>query len=429
MSTEFSSSSEEVAIELSDVAEAMTRPGFVWLDSSQTKASWGRRSLLASEPAGEIILQDGRTTVKHNGHVEATGDARLLLESLDDIYRSKEQTAVGFISYEASLPWLGVTPHGSSDNPEAHFFVYDHVDWIEKLGARQVVTLSPSSSPQPRDQVSVVATIDRDSYVERVKRIKWHIREGDIYQANLTCRFDVRSNLIPVDVYSRLRELNPVPYGAYLNFGDYAVLSSSPERLFLLDDRTVSASPVKGTIARLPDVPDEIQGRTLLASEKDRAELLMITDLVRNDLGRVAAIGSVRVDNLYRLDVCSSVIHLVSDIEAELAESASLSDLLLSMLPGGSITGAPKKRAVEILNELEPVARWVYTGCIGYVAPGRADFNVAIRTLTYKDGVYTVSAGGGIVADSDPESEYREMRLKASNLFKAVGAESWAPID
>ena len=408
----------------------MTRPGFVWLDSSQIKDSWGRQSLIANEPSGEIVLQNGRTTVKHGSRIVATGNSHLLLQTLDDIYRGEERTAVGFISYEAALPWLGVTPRSLMHNiPDAHFFIYDQVDWLENLADEPDLSISPAPSHQPNKSVTVEASIDRPDYLERVNRIKWHIHEGDIYQANLTCRFDVSNSLGPIDVYARLRELNPVPYGAFLNFGDYTVLSSSPERLFLLNDRTVMASPVKGTIARLPDVPDEIQSKTLLASDKDRAELLMITDLVRNDLGRVASIGSVRVDNLYRLDICSSVIHLVSDIEAELSESAALSDLLLSMLPGGSITGAPKKRAVEILVELEPVSRSVYTGCIGYVSSGRADFNVAIRTLTYKDGVYTVSAGGGIVADSDPESEYREMRLKASNLFKAVGAESWARID
>jgi para-aminobenzoate synthetase component 1 len=265
-------------------------------------------------------------------------------------------------------------------------------------------------------------TLPRDEYLHRVSRIKHHIHEGDIYQANLTSRFDCSSPLGPFSAYLRLRRLNPCWYGAYLNFGDYQVLSSSPERMFRWEADRIVSSPIKGTIALGGDAAEtEHNLQTLLHSAKDRAELLMIVDLVRNDLGRIAQIGSVAVDNLCRPEIHSSLIHLVADVSARPDLDCGLPEIVHSLLPGGSITGAPKKRAVEILQQLETTPRSVYTGCIGHVGGGIADFNIAIRTMVHQNDAYRIHAGGGIVADSDPAAEYDEMRLKAHNLFRALG--------
>ncbi|MCX6834720.1 MAG: anthranilate synthase component I family protein, partial [candidate division Zixibacteria bacterium] len=272
-------------------------------------------------------------------------------------------------------------------------------------------------------QTILSPALSRDEYLARVDRVKWHIREGDIYQANFTCRFDGRCRLDPFVAYLRLRRLNPCFYGAYLDFGDYQILSSSPERMFHWHDDRITSSPIKGTIARgMTSAETDRNLQKLLHSEKDRAELLMIVDLIRNDLGRFASTGSVVVENLYRPELLSSLIHLVADVSARTRSGCALNDVFKSMLPGGSVTGAPKRRAVEILRELEATPRWVYTGAIGYVGGGRADFSVAIRTMIHENNCYHIHAGGGIVADSQPEAEYEEMLLKARNLFASIRA-------
>jgi para-aminobenzoate synthetase component 1 len=216
--------------------------------------------------------------------------------------------------------------------------------------------------------------------------------------------------------------MNPAPYSAYCNFGDYRILSSSPERMFLKEGNRITTGPIKGTIARgSNEEEDMVNTERLLRSEKDRAELLMIVDLARNDLGRIAEIGSVSVDSLFRPEIYSSVIHLVGDVSCRLAPKTGTTDVLRALMPGGSITGAPKRRAIEIIDSLEDTPRSVYTGCIGYVVGDRADFNIAIRTMLYRNGRYHIHAGGGIVADSEPGAEFEEMRLKARNMLSAVG--------
>ena len=354
---------------------------------------------------------------------------------LEGIRRSRDRWAIGYVSYEAALPWLSLAPGSMSELPEIHFFVYDRILVYDNLtGVFSDPDLAlewMETGDETRDhrqgvkapEAVLYPTLSRQEYLERIDRIKWHIREGDIYQANFTCRFDGHCHFDPFAAYLRLRRLNPCFYGGYLNFGDYQILSSSPERMFLWSDNRITSSPIKGTIAR-----GQSRGETernlgrLINSAKDRAELLMIVDLVRNDLGRIASTGSVNVDSLCRTELLSSVIHLVADISARPRPESTLADVFRAILPGGSVTGAPKRRAVEILRDLEATPRSVYTGAIGYVGAGRADFNIAIRTMIHQHGCYHIHAGGGIVADSQPEAEYAEMVLKASNLLTAIGA-------
>ncbi|MFQ5453597.1 MAG: chorismate-binding protein, partial [Candidatus Zixiibacteriota bacterium] len=196
------------------------------------------------------------------------------------------------------------------------------------------------------------------------------------------------------------------------------------ERMFKKNSRIITTSPLKGTIALGNNSFEKARNlNRLLQSEKDKAELLMIVDLERNDLGKIAKTGTVKVDRLLKPEMYSSLIHLVSDISAELKPDIEMNDILRALLPGGSITGAPKKRAVEIINRMENQPRTVYTGCIGYIYENDADFNIAIRTIIHKDSTYFIHAGSGIVADSDPETEYAEMLLKAKNMFKSLGVE------
>ncbi|RME27237.1 MAG: anthranilate synthase component I family protein, partial [Candidatus Zixiibacteriota bacterium] len=272
---------------------------------------------------------------------------------------------------------------------------------------------------------SIRWSLDHTAYTQRVNAVKQHIAEGDIYQANLTMRAEANSDASPQQVYRCLRKLNPAPNSAFINIGSLQILSSSPERMLLRDGDFVTTSPIKGTIP-VGDTPAQSARRRheLLHSEKDRAELLMIVDLLRNDLGRVARHGTVRVDHLFRVETYSSVLHLVSDISCRLRPEIDLTALCRAVMPGGSITGAPKRRAVEILQQQETVPRGIYTGCIGYVAGERAEFNIAIRTMTHHGGVYHLHAGGGIVADSTADGEQAETLLKARNLTRALGG-SW----
>jgi para-aminobenzoate synthetase component 1 len=414
--------------------------GAVWLDSSLHFGDRGRYSFIARRPSLDISFHNGVIVVLEKGQQTKLSRTSTINDFLEQIESHRNGFVIGYIAYEATLPFLGLTEScPASPVPVARFLFYDSVLRFEHPENRITVThpeyddysdlfqIDASDASCVEDVFSepeIAPTLTHDEYIDRIDRIKWHIHEGDIYQVNFTTRFDVHSRTNPFTAYTRLRRLNPSPYGAYLNFGNYHILSSSPERMFKKDGAHITTSPIKGTIERGDNPLEETQNRRRLRdSEKDRAELLMIVDLERNDLGKIAHIGSVRVDELFKTEVYSSLIHLVSDISAHLKPEVRLPDIFRALLPGGSITGAPKRRAVEIINQLETTPRSVYTGCIGYLDGDRADFNIAIRTMLYRDGVYHVHAGGGIVDDSDPEAEYQEMLLKAGNLLRALGVE------
>jgi para-aminobenzoate synthetase component 1 len=252
-----------------------------------------------------------------------------------------------------------------------------------------------------------------------IARIKHYIREGDCYQVNFAQRFSAAAKGDPWHAYQGLRRLNPAPFAAYLSTPYCQVMCSSPERFLHVRSGLVETKPIKGTLPRGKDpIEDLMLADALRASVKDRAENLMIVDLLRNDLGRVCAIGSIQVPRLFALESFTRVHHLVSTVRGRLAEGRTPLDLLRACFPGGSITGAPKVRAMEIIEELEPHRRGVYCGAIGYLGfDGAMDTNIAIRTLVHSDGVTRLWAGGGIVADSDPESEYRETYHKAAPLL------------
>ena len=251
-----------------------------------------------------------------------------------------------------------------------------------------------------------------------------YIASGDIYQVNLSQRLSTLIDLPPPELYARLRQLSPVPYGAYLHCGDFHILSASPERFlhFSPSSRTVETRPIKGTRPRgmTPEL-DRKLAIELLHSEKDLAELLMIVDLERNDLGRICEIASIHVPERVALESYSNIHHLVATVRGTLRRDADRIDLLKSCFPGGSITGAPKIRAMELIDELEPTDRGVYTGAIGYFGfDGTMDLNIAIRTCILKEGRAYFHVGGGIVADSEPEAEYQETLDKASSWMAVL---------
>ena len=283
---------------------------------------------------------------------------------------------------------------------------------------------------------SFLSDTGREAYEEAVERAREYIRAGDIFQVNLSHR--LRAEAPPPEegwgaaawpLYRRLRELSPVPHGAYLGLGRAAVLSASPERFLRLAGRRVQTRPIKGTRPRGRTPEEDLEmARLLESSTKDRAENVMIVDLLRNDIGKVCRTGSVRVPELCGLEGYASVWHLVSTVTGELRPEAGPVDLLAACFPGGSVTGAPKIRAMEIIEELEPVRRGLYCGAIGYLSfSGDMDTSIAIRTLVLAGGRAHLQAGGAVVADSDPAAEYDETLAKARAVVEGIGArvEEW----
>jgi para-aminobenzoate synthetase component 1 len=256
--------------------------------------------------------------------------------------------------------------------------------------------------------------------------VKEYIAAGDVYQVNLSQRFEMQTADEPFAIYERLRKLSPAPFGAYIEAGNFQILSSSPELLLRLDERGHALTrPIKGTRPRgKTPAEDQRLAAELFASEKDHAELLMIVDLERNDLGRVCRYGSIEVKERHRIESHPTVHHLVATIVGRLRENADVFDCLRSMLPGGSITGAPKIRAMQLIDELEPCRRHVYTGSLGYLGfDGTCDLNIAIRTILCRAGRASYHVGGGIVADSDPEAEYQETLAKGRAMRAALMGE------
>ena len=278
-------------------------------------------------------------------------------------------------------------------------------------------SLLPSTLP-----LSLESHFSRTDYIDSIRRVLHYIREGDIYQVNLSQRFHTPYNGDAYGLFLRLFEINPASFFAFLNPGPFQIISSSPERFLYLKENAVETRPIKGTLPRGRTLEQDLANREdLLTSEKNRAELAMITDLLRNDLGRVSEYGSVKVQEAVRLEAYTNVFHLVSIVRSRLARQKDGVDLLRATFPGGSITGCPKIRSMEIIDELEPTARSVYTGSIGYIGwDGTLDLNIAIRTLIQKDNRLFYQVGGGIVYDSDPEAEYEETLHKAASMREAL---------
>lgn len=278
------------------------------------------------------------------------------------------------------------------------------------------------SDGEKERSIFIQSDFNEDAYKEAIRRLQDYMTAGDIYVANMTQQFQIDSPRQPFDVFSRLRESNPSPFGAYLDYKDFQVICASPERFLKMQKGHIVTRPIKGTCPRgASRDEDERMYQKLLHSEKDKSELLMIVDLERNDLNRVCRPKSVQVTELFSVEAYATVFHLVSSIEGDLREDKNIMDLLESAFPGGSITGAPKKRAMEIIDELEHSQRNLYTGCLGYLTlDGDCDFNIVIRTAVHQNGRYFLGVGGGITVESDPQSEYDETLLKAKAIINAL---------
>lgn len=423
------------------------------LENRQT----GRFTFIGADPFMMIEATEGNITIIEGGKTEtSTGDPLATLTDLLAQFSEKPHSefpfssgAVGYIAYEAGEP----IPARKTDEvsmPDLRFgfydtvLIYDHME--EKLTIASTGLPEKGSEKKKRakerlEKFSALVTEDlptkseelhigktksnfssRD-YIKAVKRIKEYISEGDIYQANLSQRFKAPFSGSPYLLYKRFRDMNPVSFGGYLGYHDLSIICNSPERFLSLKGGKLETRPIKGTIKREKGaIENLLRIKALKASKKETAEHIMIVDLVRNDLGRVCKYGTVKVDELMKIESYSNLHHTVSTVSGELREGLSPVDCIRAAFPGGSITGAPKIRAMEIIHEIEPNPRWIYTGSIGYIGfDGGMDLNIAIRTAFIKDGTIYFSAGGGIVADSDPEAEYEETLLKGG-IFKKIAA-------
>ncbi|MDQ8186460.1 aminodeoxychorismate synthase component I [Pelagicoccus sp. SDUM812002] len=408
-------------------------PGVALLYSGLRAYGLGRYSILAANPVrtiasrGFAAIEDVLSTVRsaESGRLPFYGgpigyfsyDAGRCLEPRQLTPSSGETADVRFSMYEGALvfdhekgeTWLTTSEEEISDKLEA----FCSVAFSEGKSVIESFAM----------QTSLRSNFSRTDYLEAVDSVRALIRRGDVYQVNLSQRFTAECSGSAFELFLRLAKKSPAPYAAYLDFGDEQIVSSSPERFLLIENRQATTRPIKGTRSAGGSREEaDANARELELSEKDRSELLMIVDLERNDLGRVCEPGSVRVDELFRLERYATVIHQTADVSGVLEAGVSPLDCVKAMFPGGSITGAPKIRAMQVIDELERGDRGIYTGAIGYFdASGQVDLNIAIRTLRIADGRLSFQVGGGIVWDSDPASEYEETLLKAEAMVSALG--------
>jgi para-aminobenzoate synthetase component 1 len=420
----------------------------VFLDSGFPASNQGRYDIIAAEPVCTLVTHGEITEITCNGTtIASAGNPFDLVKQQLQEFQGFKLTddlpfnggAIGYFSYDLArrLEALPVMAEDEEQIAEMAVGIYQWAVVVDHH--RQKSYLVGHCDPQKWqtliDQFSqlpvrtdyqafkvtgeIKSNMDKDFYFDAFYKIKHYLKEGDCYQVNLTQRFVADCEGNPWTAYRTLRKLNAAPFSCYLNLPEVQVLSSSPERFLKLTDGAVETKPIKGTRPRKPDyAEDQQQIQDLLASHKDRAENLMIVDLLRNDISKTCKSGSVKVPLLFDVESYATVHHLVSTVTGLLADDQHALDLLKSCFPGGSITGAPKIRAMEIIEELEPSRRGVYCGAIGYIGfNGNMDTNIAIRTLVHSDNNIRFWAGGGIVNDSVAEDEYQESFDKAAAML------------
>lgn len=423
----------------------------VFLDSSM-KNEQGRYSVIALEPY--LILEEEEGVCQINKSISGEPVEKVLDHYLN-LYKEENITelpvisgAFGYLSYDFGRKFEMI-PSRHADTlkiPDAVFAFYDRLiiaDQEERqlyLASREELTGAgeafremeetllketvPDLLQKQEGRAEFSADFGRKEYEKSVEQMRTCIEEGDIYIANMTQQLSIPGKGRCYDVFRYLRTHNPSPFGAYMNYGEFQVICASPERFLSVKDGTAVTRPIKGTRRRSKNVKeDALLKRELSESEKDRSELLMIVDLERNDLNRVCTPGSVRVPEHCIPEEYATVFHLVSTVTGKLEDHMSVDRLIKAMFPGGSVTGAPKIRAMEIIDRLERSRRGLYTGSIGYFSlNGDCDFNIVIRTAVYKDGNYHLGVGGGITWESDPEFEYEETMQKAKAVLEAIAA-------
>jgi aminodeoxychorismate synthase component I len=350
---------------------------------------------------------------------------RKAVDDLDcpDLMLMFVDTVIAFDHEQKTAQIIYTPPQNHVLNTDRKALLEEGLSKIAQIEERLTVPVqSPSRKQDSMPIVQPESNFTKAQYIQMVRRCKDYIASGDIYQANLSQRFSVPFRQNPWSLYKVLREINPSPFAGFLQMGDLQLVSASPERLIRLQGGVLETRPIAGTRPRGGSFRED-QGMTidLLASEKERAEHLMLVDLERNDLGKVCRYGTVQVDEFMVTEQYSHVIHIVSNIRGELLPDKHGLDVIRAVFPGGTITGVPKIRCMEIIEELEPVVRGPYTGSFGYISlAGEMDLNLIIRTFVIKNNRAYIQVGGGIVADSEPEREYQETLYKAEALLDAL---------
>jgi para-aminobenzoate synthetase component I len=444
----------------------------IFLDSGQPKSQYGRYDIFVANPFITIkvqdvvgahlvqtqyektvteVWQDDQTTISNE---DPFAILNRLLKPYQEVTLVQHPNipfsggAVGYFGYDLGrqVEHLPTIAHINHAIPHMMVGIYDWavvVDHREKKSTIVSNGLHPKTHDQWQsicDQVESVfeqtdevenpfkitsaisSNMDYPYYSQAFNRIKAYIQAGDCYQVNLAQRFSAQAQGAAWQAYLKLREISPAPFMAYMNFGDLQVMSGSPERFLQVVNQHVETRPIKGTCPRNADQKiDQQNAEALKSSIKDRAENLMIVDLLRNDISKNCETGSVKADKLFQLQSFANVHHLVSIVTGKLAQGKTAIDLLRGCFPGGSITGAPKLRSMQIIEELEPHRRGVYCGAVGYIGfDGNMDTNITIRTVVYSEGEISFYAGGGIVADSVLENEYAETLDKAASIMKVM---------
>jgi para-aminobenzoate synthetase len=430
------------------------RDNCFWLDSQSVEQDTARFSFMGCAAEGSVLTYDAtvaasdRTAARYLATLKARLEAAVVRCSGDLPFEFRGGY-VGYLSYEMKAAFGAGTTH-RSNIPDAawlhidRFLAFDHqkgdvwlvaiaepgksasaLDWVDKTSKSLKSLCHVTRKPRALGTSDISVTMDfgRAEYLAAIQSCKKKIIDGESYEICLTNGFVVEVELDPVELYRVMRKGNPAPFGAFLSIGKHAILSTSPERFLKVDARgTIQTKPIKGTCARSDDPnTDRNNASYLAASEKDRAENLMIVDLMRNDLARVSVPGSVRVPKLMAIESFKTVHQMVSTVESTMKPECSLVDLLHAAFPGGSVTGAPKLRTIEIIDGLERSPRGVYCGAIGYLGYGRiADLNIAIRTVCYDGTKIKFGAGGAITYLSEPENEFQEMLLKAEAVLRPI---------
>lgn len=424
------------------------------LESVEGGARLARYSLIGLGRAGTFTL-DG-ATASTNGADHPAGALPDVLHHLRSACRAAPRLLpavpglgldgglVGVIGYDFARRIERLPAHAAatSSAPEIalvaprSMLVFDHLtrrvallhagaEWERQALRREVIAALRGPMPEPsprRGHEPPTASLSQDQFTANVHRAKQHIRAGDIFQLVLSIRFEGQCLTEPFEVYRALRMLNPSPYMYFFDFGGTQVVGSSPEALVKLTGNVATLRPIAGTRPRgADDAADLAHERDLLADPKEAAEHVMLVDLARNDLGRVARPGSIKVEPFRSIERYSHVMHIVSGVRGELDADRDAFDLFVSAFPAGTVTGAPKVRAMQLIDQLEPVRRGLYAGTVGYFGAGGAmDQAIAIRTISFRDGRYAYQAGAGIVEASDPDAEYREVCAKVGALRSAL---------
>lgn len=441
------------------------------LESVEGGEKWGRYSFIGKNPfitvkgsgkRTELKYRDGRTETIESNPFEVM--KKLMAKYKGAPMKSLPRFnggAVGFFGYDTARYFerLPNIPEDDIGMPELHFMfadeiiAFDHfkhklhiivnlhadgpierryntaVSRIKEIYAELKATgqvLTDAVMPRTPSGIKtpvISSNISRERFCENVLKAKEYIKNGDIFQVVLSQRLCIETECSPFNVYRALRTINPGPYMYYLKFDGYTLAGSSPEMLVRVVDKRVETCPIAGTRKRGgTSEQDDALEKELLSDEKERAEHIMLVDLGRNDIGKVSNFGTVKVDSLMHIQRFSHVMHIVSNVSGELRDGVTSFDALSSVLPAGTLSGAPKIRAMEIIDELETVKRCQYGGAVGYLSfDGNLDSCITIRTIVFKKGKAYIQAGGGIVADSVPELEYEESMNKAMALIKAIG--------